>query len=249
MKNFDNVRLGGLGASHERLPREQSKFEQLLDRAYQPSAGVSDAGSPTDEATLHKYRPYRATRRTQVEDKIHKMLQQPTLKSIKKLPLAEVAEQFARFHDVKIDIDPLWLEDETPDLNQPVSTDLGDLSLGAALDFILEPLGMSYIVRDDEIRITSIDRAEAYQYERVHELPPPLKGQEEQVIQALTTKITPESWWLVGGEYVASATDGWLTISANREVHEAAAALLEEWQTPKQQRSLPELGVPSSQDE
>ncbi|MEZ6040043.1 MAG: DUF1559 domain-containing protein [Planctomycetaceae bacterium] len=227
-ESFDRVRLGGLDASSQRSPEEQTRLGKLLDQAYQPPVVIPGTRSAADEAALHKFRPYRATRRAQVEDEIHKMLQQPTLKSIRKLPLAEVAKQFGRFHDVKIVFDPLWLEDETPDLNQPVSADLGDLSLGAALDFILVPLGMSYIVRDDEIRITSIDRAEAYQYERVHELPPPLKGQEEQVIQALTTRITPDKWWVAGGEYVAAATDGRLTISANRDTQMAVVELLEE---------------------
>ncbi|MBL6707098.1 MAG: DUF1559 domain-containing protein, partial [Planctomycetaceae bacterium] len=240
-KSFDHVRLGGLGVSRERSPGEQSRFEQLLDRAYQRSAGVSGTRSPNDEAALPKYRPHRATRRAQVEERIHEKLRQSTLKSIRKSPLDDVLKQLANFHDIKLIFDPLWLEDATPDREQPVSADLGELSLGAALDFILEPLGMSYIVREDEVRITSLERAASYQYERVHELPPPLKGREAEIIQALTTKISPEKWWRIGGEYVVSATDGCLTISANREVHEAAAALLEELQKPKQQQASPEL--------
>ncbi|MEZ6134468.1 MAG: protein kinase [Pirellulaceae bacterium] len=239
-KSFDHVRLGGLGASPERSPTESNRLGQLLEQAYQPPADVPGTRSSAVEAALHKYRPVRATRRAQVEERVHQLLQQPTLKSINKLPLVDVIKQFADHHEVKIIVDPLWLEDETPDLNQPVTADLGDLTLGAASDFILNPFGMSYIVRDEEIQITSLQRAARYQYERAYALPPLLKGEEEQVIDALTTKITPDKWWLSGGEYAASANEGWLTISANRKVHEAATVLLKELQQAPKPQSTPE---------
>lgn len=240
-KSFDHARLGGLGASGTRSPQEQSRLGQLLDQAYQPPANGPGAQSPTVEADLHKFRPSRATRRAQVEARIHQTLQQPTLKSIKKSSLDDIVRQFANFHDVKIIFDPVWLEHASPDRDQPFTVDLGDLTLEAALDFILEPQGMSYFVRQDEIRITSLEIAARYQYERFYELPLPLEGKGAEIIEALTTKISPDKWWLSGGDYVASENDGWLTISANRSVHEAASTLLEELQKPQEQQPTTEV--------
>jgi hypothetical protein len=80
-ESVDRVRLGGLDASSQRSPEEQTRLGKLLDQAYQPPVAIPGTRSAADEAALGKYRPYRATRRAQVEDEIHKMLQASKLQS------------------------------------------------------------------------------------------------------------------------------------------------------------------------
>ncbi|TWU02497.1 hypothetical protein [Stieleria varia] len=167
------------------------------------------------------------TNSVQAEARLEEVLGERTSLYAIQSPLIDIIPLLADKHNVRIIVDQEWMEAAQPDLEVPVTIDAKGFTLRSALDLMLPPLGMSYIIRDEAIQITSIENAKTYQYVRVYKLPGFTEGKESRIVDYLLKSISPNQWTQNGGEYSASAGDGLLTINANREVHTASMMTLE----------------------
>ena len=71
-------------------------------------------------------------------------------------PLAEVVEQLGKLAAVNVHLDSKGLDEEGVASDTPVTIDLTlDISLKSALHLILEPLHLSYVIKDEVLKITS----------------------------------------------------------------------------------------------
>lgn len=99
---------------------------------------------------------YEKRNMTEREFEIQKKLQTPVLVSFKDAPLSRVVETLAKYADVNIVLDPKGLNEEGQTSDTPVTLEIKhEIMLKSALNLILEPLHLSYVVKDEVLKITS----------------------------------------------------------------------------------------------
>jgi general secretion pathway protein D len=98
----------------------------------------------------------RNERRTERELEIERRLKTPVLLKYENTPLSEVMHGLSELAGVNIHLDPRGLSQEGVNSDTPVTLNLSkEISLKSALNLILEPLHLSYIVKDEVLKITS----------------------------------------------------------------------------------------------
>ena len=71
-------------------------------------------------------------------------------------PLSEVVDGLSELTGVNIHLDPRGLSQEGVNSDTPVTINLSkEISLKSALNLILEPLHLSYVIKDEVLKITS----------------------------------------------------------------------------------------------
>jgi general secretion pathway protein D len=142
--------------------KEQGFFDQLAS-VDQASTGFDDR-VPIVFPDVHDWKQMTERRkgllvekrRTEKEIDILQKLRTPVSLRFQQTPLHEVMDYLARLSQVNIHLDPQGLSDMGVDPNTPVTIELNtDISLKSALNLILEPLGLSYVVKDEVLKITS----------------------------------------------------------------------------------------------
>ena len=90
------------------------------------------------------------------EIQIKKKLETPVLPNYDQMPLADVVQSLSQLTGVNIHLDPRGLGQEGVRTDTPVSLDLDrEISLESALSLILEPLHLTYMIKDEVLKITS----------------------------------------------------------------------------------------------
>jgi general secretion pathway protein D len=98
----------------------------------------------------------RNSRRTERELEIERKLKTPVSLRFQERPLAEVMDHLSRLAGINIHLDPRGLGEEGVTSSTPVTISLdNDISLKSALNLILEPLHLSYVIKDEVLKITS----------------------------------------------------------------------------------------------
>jgi len=96
------------------------------------------------------------SRRSERDLEIERKLKTPVSLKFRNRPLLEVLEQLAKLTDINIHPDPKGLEEEGVSSDTPITIDLSqDVSLKSALHLILEPLHLSYVIKNEVLMITS----------------------------------------------------------------------------------------------
>ena len=98
----------------------------------------------------------RKRQRSEREIEIEKRLRTPVSLQFANAPLSKVMEYLAKLAEVNLYLDPKGLAEEGVTTDTPVTIDLrNDIMLKSALNLILEPLHLSYVVKDEVLKITS----------------------------------------------------------------------------------------------
>ncbi|MGB9688696.1 hypothetical protein, partial [Thermogutta sp.] len=94
----------------------------------------------------------RSARELEIEQKLNTgvMLQ------FENAPLGRVLDYLSKLVDINIHVDPAGLASEGVTTDTPVTISLAqEISLKSALNLVLEPLHLSYVIKDDVLKITS----------------------------------------------------------------------------------------------
>lgn len=103
-----------------------------------------------------KYKEDHRRQRTEREYEIEKKLRTPVSLQFTNAPLSKVLENLAKLAEVNLHLDPQGLAEEGVTTDTPVTIELrNDIMLKSALNLILEPLHLSYIIKDEVLKITS----------------------------------------------------------------------------------------------
>jgi general secretion pathway protein D len=90
------------------------------------------------------------------ELEIEQKLQTPVLPKYEEVPLVKVIDGLSQLAGVNIHLDPRGLEQENVRTDVPVTFNLNQaVSLKSALTLILEPLHLTYTIKDEVLKITS----------------------------------------------------------------------------------------------
>ena len=93
---------------------------------------------------------------TESELEIHRKLKTPVLPSYNDMPLSEVIDGLSKVAGINIHLDPRGLSQEGVQPDTGVTLNLGrEISLESALNLILEPLHLTYMIKDEVLKITS----------------------------------------------------------------------------------------------
>ncbi len=110
------------------------------------------AGYTTDRKKWLERGRWRTKREIEIEQK----LKTPVSLSFNNEPLSNVLDQLARLAAVNLFLDPQGLAEEGVSSNTPVNIEVRqEIMLKSALNLILEPLRLSYVVKDEVLKITS----------------------------------------------------------------------------------------------
>jgi general secretion pathway protein D len=94
--------------------------------------------------------------RSEREIEIEQRLKTPVSLQFKDATLEEVMKYLAKLANVSIYLDPRGLTEEAVDTSTPVTINLEqEITLKSALSLILEPLHLSYVIKDEVLKITS----------------------------------------------------------------------------------------------
>ncbi len=113
-----------------------------------------------DKLTKSPFRQKRegGVHRSPQEQEIERRLTTPVPLKFQQRPLSEVIDYLGKIANVPTHLDPLGLQAEGVGTDTPVTIDLRqDISLKSALKLILEPLRLTYVIKDEVLLITSED--------------------------------------------------------------------------------------------
>lgn len=109
------------------------------------------------------------SRLTPAEMEIQKALKTEVDVKFNNRPLSEVLETMGRMAGVNVFLDPQGMHAEGITTDEPVNINLTQpISLRSALNLILEPLHLSYVIQNDVLRVTSEQTRNANTYPRVY---------------------------------------------------------------------------------
>jgi len=109
------------------------------------------------------------SRLTPTEMEIQKALKTEVDVKFEDRPLSEVVETLGRMAGVNVFLDPQGLHAEGITTDTPVSINLTQpISLRSALNLILEPLHLSYVIQNEVLRVTSEQTRNSDVYPRVY---------------------------------------------------------------------------------
>ncbi|MEX1076475.1 MAG: hypothetical protein WED27_08485, partial [Pirellulales bacterium] len=131
-----------------------------VERSGRPFAGPIEFPATKEWQDLTKSRTERLaegrSRVTATEAAIHKRLDEKVKPGFRGQPLAAVLDALAKEAGVAIHLDMVGLEQEAVRSDTPVTLSLDQpISLKSALKLLLEPLHLSYVVRDEVLKVTS----------------------------------------------------------------------------------------------
>ena len=94
--------------------------------------------------------------RTEREIEIEKKLKTPVSLEFTNAPLSKVVDYLAKIAEINLYLDPKGLAEEGVTTDTPVTIEVRhEIMLKSALNLILQPLHLSYVVKDEVLKITS----------------------------------------------------------------------------------------------
>ncbi len=142
---------------------------------------------------------------TAEENRIRRVLTEPTECNFSEVPLKAVINYFKQKHHIEIKFDMAALKNADPPIDPSetlITKNLKDVTLAEGLHTILSDYGLTYLMIDEQLRITSNHEAEhimCTDYYDVHDLIPPGEkaGREaafSQLTGVLTNTVEPYNW-------------------------------------------------------
>ncbi|NQU22324.1 MAG: hypothetical protein HQ567_13675, partial [Candidatus Nealsonbacteria bacterium] len=146
------------------IAEKEEGFDIQMYRAEQAATGFDDnrpyrlpAAQDWEDLTLRRLRLLeRQGRRTERELEIEQKLRTPVSLGFRNEPLANVLDHLAQCAAVNLHLDPQGMAEEGVTSDTPITIDIRqDIMLKSALNLILEPLRLSYVIKDEVLKITS----------------------------------------------------------------------------------------------
>lgn len=139
---------------------------------YRATTNVDIAAVPFDDYKPYQFGPVKewekltldrrewerrnARQRSEKELEIEQKLKTPISLRFQEMPLSQVVEELGKLAQVNMYLDSRGLAEEAVNTDTPVTIELSqEISLKSALNLILEPLHLSYVIKDEVLRITS----------------------------------------------------------------------------------------------
>ncbi len=187
-----------------------------------PFSNSTDSVKQDGAAKLqHPGVPFRVPAGLTAEERIFHILKQPSEVHSIGAKLKDVCEDISLRHKLPLIFDTKAMKEANISTSAQVVMSLKGVELRNALRFLLCHHGLSYIVRDEMLVITTKEIADAYTYQRVYVLPGEFAAKSDRVIEVLRKTLIPNTWATNGGPHSVAALDDLLVVNANASVHQA----------------------------
>ena len=107
--------------------------------------------------------------RTETEIEIEQKLRTPVLLEFENTPLSRVMDFLAKLAQVNLYLDPVGMAEVGLSTEDPVTINLSqEISLESALNIVLEPRGLSFVIKDEVLKITTAANRQGEVYARTY---------------------------------------------------------------------------------
>src|SRR5690606_595241 len=139
---------------------------------------------------------------------------------------------------IPILIDEMALTDVGIPTDEPINLILSGITLQTALNHVLRPLGLTTIIRDEVLQVTTREVADAYLVTRVYDISDLAGIEQEQLLKVLQESL-PDAEWKEGDGAggTASILDDALVVKQSQSAHRQIVDLLGQLRRHLQQRS------------
>ena len=172
--------------------------------------------------------------------RISAILDMPTALKFEETPLKDVAQAIMQQHSFTILIDRRALDDVGLGGDTPVTFEVSDVTLGAALKLMLKQLDLTYVVRYEALHITTPEEAEEELMTVAYPITDLIRYRDpdgktwsdfDTLMEVIMNTIAPDTWDEVGGAGAMEAmplqdTDV-LMVSQTQEVQQDVASILQ----------------------
>lgn len=210
-------RAGGDGRAADKQGFRSVLFER------QQAGAVVDARAAAEKAADNpprfRERAVHLKASSPAEKRIESALEETTQIEFVDTPLQDAVEFLSELHNIPIILDRAAFGDKGVPFDQPLTQKLSEVRLESALDILLEPHGLTYLVEDDVLKITSTKIAATKKETRVYPVDDLVDAGFD--LEALT-KIVEEH---TGADVASLAGPGLLVVTQPQRGHSRTAEL------------------------
>jgi RNA polymerase sigma factor (sigma-70 family) len=164
------------------------------DKPLEARAAPPTEALRSDDVDRKKYETLDYKSRSREMERVLDELEKDTTILYIDTPFSDVKDYLSDLHGISIIFDKAAMEKVGIAVDHPITSDLKGISLRAALEVVLEPLDLDYVVRNGVLQITSKQAAARRMETHVYELRQ-LGGMDpEEVARAIRTTIRPGQW-------------------------------------------------------
>ena len=202
--------------------------DEVVEVAAQPKTSEA-APARTYLAADTAMPPVDLKERSPSEKKIEATLTNPRGVAVEFIdqPLREVIDFIGATYDIPIIIEEQALTEEDVSVDEPINRVVtGALPLESALNIILDPLGLTYVIEDDVMKITTLTEAREKRDTRIYPVRDLIDSRISE--ESLQRIIKEHAKATEDGEPVIEPLDGFLAIRQSLRGHRETAKLLEQ---------------------
>jgi hypothetical protein len=169
-------------------------------------------------------------------ERIERALDEPASIDVVEQPLKDVMAHLQKSYEIAIQLDEKAIIDAGGGADTPLTANLSNVRLRSALDLLLQPRELNWIIEHDVLLITSDSRAKEHIETRVYPVRDLVEVRDEHgagedydsLIDVITSTISPTTWTDAGGTGSISPfpNAGVLILSQTERVHEEVDSLL-----------------------
>jgi len=169
------------------------------------------------------------------EMRIHHALEQQTQAEFIETPLQDALDYLSQLSKVPILIDKHALEEVGIPTDEPINLMLTDVKVESVFDHILRPLGLTTIIRDEVLQVTTTEVANEYLVTRVYNIRQLGDIETQELTRVIEMSLPEAKWETVHGEGgTLMAIDGALVVKQTQAGHTQVVDLLNQLQRHRQ---------------
>ncbi|MSR58119.1 MAG: hypothetical protein EXS05_10635 [Planctomycetaceae bacterium] len=164
------------------------------------------------------------------EERIERALSAPTEFDFDETPLEEVVKYFRDYHSINIWVDRAALLDDGMSIDIPLTLKLAGVRFESALNLLLEPLELDWVVQDEVLKITTRTKAAKFSETLTFDVQNLLDAghDPDDLMAAITACIEPASWVDTEGQGSIAHSGGVLICRQSQGIQTRVAALLDD---------------------
>lgn len=209
--------------------------------AAQPPAAASETNIPDDEGRVWHFHE-----RSFATEKIEAELRKQTDVDFQDAPLTDVMTFLSDFHNIPIIIDHEALTEAKIKTDTPITRTLTGGKLESALNIILTPLKLDYVIDNDVMMVTTAKQAEATTEAVVYDLTR-IPNVEPKTLSSIIMSVTkPEAWSEKGGPGTLVFGTDFIAINQNQRTHRKIVSLLNQLERLAKEQARRRAAKPAS---
>ncbi len=181
-------------------------------------------------------RPWDFQERSESTQRIEATLKRQSEIAFSDTALTEVVTFLSDYHDIPILIDNEALTEEGIAPDTPITRTLTGTKLESALNLMLAPLQLEYVIKNEVLMVTTIARATSakevlvYDLSRIPNIGP-------KTLSSIIMSVKPETWAEVGGGGTLILGSGFVAISQDQPTHRKIVTVLNQLERQAKRRT------------